>query len=284
VIPDENCATCKGEGFLTDGGYRNCECRGIPKRDSFARPSEGWAGDALSSVLADAARKQAEREEHAKNCTERPCKRCQRFMCACGEPYDGPSGKCSACAEADRLAAAVAPVHASVPKHFRWALGASADVLAERVKAPRSLIERALANPPAGDMVLHGDTAVGKTSLAVAMLDRYVLQAPAERTGARLFEAYWLAGARARHALGQGEAPIVEAAMRASLLVLDDVGSEIDDRRNVIADVIFRRHNEDLPTWITTGFTPEQLMGRYGSQVLRRIVEHAKRVELGGKR
>jgi hypothetical protein len=36
--------------------------------------------------------------------------------------------------------------------------------------------------------------------------------------------------------------------------------------------------------WITSGFAVEQLMGRYGSQVIRRILENAKRVELGAKK
>lgn len=284
MIPDPNCVACKGEGFLTDGGHRNCECRGIPARDPYARPSEGWATDSLRSVLEDAARKQAEREEHARSCTDRPCKRCQRHFCACGKPFDGSGRKCDDCTNADRDEASIAPVHASVPKRFRWALGATPDVLLERVRASRELVTRALMNPPTGDMVLQGDTAVGKTSLVVAMLDAFVRRDPAQRTGARLVEAFWLAGAKARHALGHGEAPEVEAAMKASLLVLDDLGSETDDRRNVISEVIFRRHNEDLPTWITTGFTPEQLMARYGSAVLRRLLENAKRVELGAKK
>lgn len=284
MIPDPNCGTCKGEGFLTDGGHRNCECRGIPERDRYARPSEGWATDSLRSVLEDAARKQAEREEHARSCSDRPCRRCQRHFCACGAAYDGPDRRCEPCLKTERDEAAAAPALASVPKRFRWALGATPETLLDRVKSSRELVARALANPPTGDMVLQGDTAMGKTSLAVAMFGAWLRQEPQARGGARFVDAFWLAGAKARHPLGQGEAPEVLAAMKAPMLLLDDLGSETDDRRNVIAEVIFHRHNEELPTWITTGFAPEQLMARYGSQVLRRLLENAKRVELGAKK
>jgi DNA replication protein DnaC len=286
VIPDPNCATCKGDGFLTEGGHRNCECRGIPARDPYARPAEGWAFDALQSAIDDADKRQRDREEHARTCNERPCFRCGKHVCReCSKPFDGNgAGKCPACVRAEREAKALERVHGTVPKRFRWALTADRPTLLGRVKASAELVDRAVANPPAGNMVLLGDTAAGKTSLAVAMFDAWARQDPLQRVGGEFVEAYWLAGARARHALGQGEAKLVEDAMSATLLVLDDLGSEIDDRRNVIADVIFHRHNEDLPTWITSGFSIEQLMGRYGSQVIRRIVENAKRVELGGKR
>jgi DNA replication protein DnaC len=187
---------------------------------------------------------------------------------------------CAACTEAKRLPRLLAGIRESVPKRFRWAFDATPETLRGRVRASDEFIARGLANPPNADVVFFGDTAAGKTSLAVAMLDAWVRHDPAERKGARFVESYWLAGARARHPLGQGEAPAVLDAMCAPLLVLDDVGSEADDRRNVIADVIFHRHNEELPTWITTGFSAEQLMARYGSQVLRRILENGKRVQL----
>lgn len=286
MIPDPNCVTCKGDGFLTDGGYRNCECRGIPARDPYVRPQDGWACDALRGVLDDASRRQSEREEHQRACTERPCFRCAKYVClVCSKPYDGGgAGKCPACLRAEREARALERVHGTVPKRFKWALGADRATLLGRVKAAPELVDRAIANPPNGNMILLGDTAAGKTSLVVAMFDAWARQDPLARVGGEFTEAYWLAGARARHALGQGEAKIVETAMNATLLVLDDLGSEIDDKRNVVQDVIFHRHNEDLPTWITSGFTIEQLVARYGSQVIRRVAESAKRVELGAKR
>jgi DNA replication protein DnaC len=286
VIPDPNCAKCKGDGFTTEGGHRNCECRGIHERDPYARPSAGWAFDALQSAIDDADRRQREREEHARTCTERPCLRCSKHVCTqCSKAFDDRyPGKCQACRRAEREASALERLHSTVPKRFRWALGADRSTLLGRVKASPELVDRAIASPPSGNMVLLGDTAAGKTSLVVAMFDAWARQDPIARIGGEFVEAYWLAGARARHALGQGESQMVETAMNATLLVLDDLGSEVDDRRNVLQDVVFHRHNEDLPMWITSGFAVEQLMGRYGSQVIRRILENAKRVELGAKK
>lgn len=285
MIPEDDCVICKGEGFLDDAsGHRPCPCRNIPKRDAYAAPSVGWAGEAVAAAMAASAKRQAAQEAHASTCTDRPCKRCERFVCACGKPFEGAKNhRCRECWQAEKRLLALGPMQDSVPKRFRWALSASG-IIFERVKATEALIARAQANPPSGDMILHGDTGSGKTSLVVAMLDAWVKQDIDQRAGARFVESYWLSGARARHALGQGEAPPVVAAMTATLLVLDDLGSESDDRRNVISDVIFHRHNEELPTWITTGFSVDQLMARYGSAVIRRIVEHGKVVELGAKK
>lgn len=281
---DSRCIVCRGSGTVRDAAGRDevCACTEHPPRDLSAKPSVGWAGDSLNEIMAKAERRRAEAEEHARSCADRPCRRCERFVCACGKPYDGASNhRCEACRYAERRSRALVPMRASVPKRFRWAFDATVDALRGRVKAPDELITRGLASPPGTDLTFTGDTAAGKTSFAVAMLDAFVRLDPEPRTGALFVEAYWLAGARARHPLGQGEAPQVLAAMQASLLVVDDLGSEVDDRRNVLADVIFARHNEELPTWITTGFTAEQLVGRYGSQILRRLIEQGKRVQLG---
>jgi DNA replication protein DnaC len=289
VTGDARCMVCRGTGEVDAWGRtERCACVDVPRRDPYAPPSAGWVGETMGVVLASVAKRQAEAEEHARTCTDRPCDRCQRYVCSCGKPVDGwrrtfERPACDDCRRAKRTAQALEPVRGSVPKRFRWTFDATVEKLRGRVRASDEFIARGLANPPSSDAVFFGDTAAGKTSLAVAMLDAWVRRDPDERKGARFVESYWLAGARARHPLGQGEAPAVIEAMEAGLLVVDDLGSEADDRRNVLADVIFHRHNEELPTWITTGFTAEQLVARYGSQVLRRVLENGKRVTLGAK-
>lgn len=285
LVPDPKCIVCSGEGFVVDsaGRHETCACRGVPRRDPYAPASVGWVGEALGDALSALAERQAESVNHAQTCTDTPCHRCGRFVCKCGRPYTGHRGRCQECTAAQQRTARLAPMRESVPKRFRWAFEATPETLRGRVRASDEFIARGLANPPGADVVFFGDTAAGKTSFAVAMLDAWVRQDPDERHEARFVESYWLAGARARHPLGQGEAPAVIDAMNAALLVVDDLGSESDDRRNVLVDVIFHRHNEELPTWITTGFSVEQLMARYGSQVLRRILEAGKRVTLGAK-
>ena len=46
-------------------------------------------------------------------------------------------------------------------------------------------------------------------------------------------------------------------------------------------DVLFARHDADLPTWITTGFSSQQLAETYGDGAVRRITEGAYVVKLG---
>ncbi len=284
--PDPKCMICRGDGVVRDSAGRDepCACRNVERRDPYAPASAGWAAEAMGDIMRKAEARRAAIEAHAATCTDRPCTRCERFVCSCGQPFDGAQNRrCRACWQADRWAKRVEEARASIPKRFRWACGVNVETLCGRIKAAPELVARALANPPSTDFTLIGDTAVGKTSLAVAMLDAWVRQDPETRHGARFVEAYTLAGARARHPLGQGEAPQVAEVMRVPMLVIDDLGSEVDDRRNVLADVIFHRHNEELPTWITTGWSAEQLVGRYGSQVIRRLVEHGKRLTLGAK-
>lgn len=286
-MTNPNCLVCRGAGTVRDtyaGRDEPCACRDLPapERDAYAPSIAGWASEALAEVMRKAEQRQSEQDAHAATCNDRPCKRCERFVCACGKPFDGQNNhRCRDCWLAEKRERSIEPARASVPKRFRWAFDADAEKLRGRVKANSDLITRALANPPGTDFVLLGDTAAGKTSLIVAMFDAWLRADPERRAGARFVEAYRLAGARARYPLGQGEPPEVTEAMEAPLLVIDDLGSDTDDRRDVLKEVILRRHDDELPTWITTGFGAEQLMGRYGSQIFRRIFEQAKRVALG---
>ena len=125
-----------------------------------------------------------------------------------------------------------------------------------------------------------GASRAGKTSLAVAMLRAWV--ARYERR-AMFFAAHRLGVARLQHPAGHGEAPLVEAAMDAPLVLLDDLGSERDFPSNPIADVIFERHARDLPTWVTTGLSRDALVVRYGAGVTARLFERARVIHLGPK-
>lgn len=236
-------------------------------------------------------------ERHADDCTDRPCTLCQRFVCACGKPADG-SRRCTACETAAVLAAQLAPTRESVPPHFRWAFDGGGALLAERVRLSNSWVRAAIERPPTGHMVLVGSTGMGKTSLAVAMLDAWVRAAPSTRHGAMFLETGWLSRARARHKLGQDEAPLVEQAMTAPLLVLDDLGGggEREDRDGCIADVVWTRTNHDRPLWVTTGLAAEgttdderlrslvaSLGRKYDGGFARRVVQGSRTIFLGAK-
>jgi DNA replication protein DnaC len=161
---------------------------------------------------------------------------------------------------------------------------------AERVKGPLPALLRGIEAPPSTNLLFIGPSGSGKTSLAVAMLDAWVRVAPKERARAMYVEAAWLSRARARHRLGE-ESPLVEACISAPLLVLDDLGSEREDRDGCITDVVYRRHNDDRPIWITCGMAKdptleafgELLARRYDGGFVRRVLESGKVVRLGAK-
>lgn len=280
MTANPKCMLCRGTGRIETGWPEqpetSCACSALPPLRSEP-VSPGWSVEALGAVLARAAEQQRCLDEHRATCTDRPCARCERFVCRCGAPVDVVR-RCDAC----ELAASFGEFARGLPERFRWALAGDVAELGARVQASAELIRRGLLNPP-GHMVLIGPSGAGKTSLAVAMLGAWVRKAPAERAKARFAEAFELAGARARHPLGQGEAPEVAAAMTAPMLLLDDLGSERDDRNAVLSDVLQRRHNADLPTWVTTWLEPEQCAERYGGAVTRRLFEPAATVRLGAR-
>lgn len=252
----------------------------------------GWIGSVLGDVLERMKALQAEAEKHAATCTARPCERCQRYVCReCKAPVTG-SDICEACWARDSLARLLRPTRESVPPHFRWAFEATVERLRGRVQSSDEMIRRGLENPPSTSLLFLGNTGAGKTSFAVAMLDAWVRQDPAKRTGARFVEAGWLARARARHRLGE-ESPLMTDALTCPLLVLDDLGNEREDRDGCINDVVYGRSNAELPTWITCGLALKevtveafaaQLANRYDGGFVRRIIEHGKRVTLGSPR
>jgi DNA replication protein DnaC len=125
-----------------------------------------------------------------------------------------------------------------------------------------------------------GTSRAGKTSLAVAMVRAWVAK---HERAAMFVPAHRLALARMQHRAGHGEADLVEQAMQAPLVLLDDLGSERDFPTNPIADVIFERHAHDRPTWMTTGLTRDPLVARYGAGVVARLFERARIIHVGAK-
>lgn len=246
------------------------------------------------------------REEHRRGCTKAPCLDCGTERCGCGKPYtpvpeEGPghpriplaqNRACPECLLARQRKAALDPVYESIPKRFRWAIEAGPAELRQidtktnrpRVDLSPAFLAGALERASGGCRMVVGSTGAGKTSFIVAALCAYVRRDWQAREGALFGSAFWLAGARSRYSLGKGEAPEVEAAMGASLLVLDDLGNDAQDHRNTLSEILFKRHEDDLPTWITTGYPLAHLEQRYGPAFIRRIAEEPNSLIEMGKR
>lgn len=166
----------------------------------------------------------------------------------------------------------------SIPPNYRWARLDDDRELRARVKPP-AILDRADAVCRAERVVFSGAAGTGKTSTAVAMLRAAWGRS---RTSTALFvPVYRLASARIQHRAGDGEAPLVEAAMTRDIVVLDDLGGEQRTATSAVPDVVMHRYDEGLTTWITTGLTWTEIEERYGSGVARRVADRALVLKFG---
>jgi len=183
---------------------------------------------------------------------------------------EGPSD-----AGRDTRSTALSALEKTVPASYRWSRF-SAPELRQRVPAPALAWAQ---NAWRDDrMCLMGASRAGKTSLAVAMLRRWASHASRP---AAFVHAYRLAIARIMHPAGHGEPELVELAMRAPLVLIDDLGGERDHALSALPDVLVERHAENRPTWVTTGLTREQLVKRYGQGIVARVFERATVIPVG---
>ena len=180
--------------------------------------------------------------------------------------------------EASRLAMAF---EGTIPKAYRWA-AEGAPALRDRVTSPGSHPEALLARIGAAKacVVFVGPAGSGKTSLAVAALRKAFLALPT-RGKPKYFHATKLGVVRIQTPAGQGESPMVLAAMQARIALIDDLGAERQTSNNAIPDIIQWRHAEELPTWVTTGLTRSQIAERYSDGVARRLLDGAEIIRLG---
>lgn len=238
---------------------------------------------------------QAERVLKAikKACPDAP----ERVCRACGVtiPSSVRSPTCRDCTQAERrerLVARLEQVWESVPDRYRWA-EMGTELFAKRVQATDKTIE--VCRQAERSLLIVGESGVGKTSLAVAKL-RHVLRegyAAARSLGfPKLIEERDRGAFRraagclfvscqdiARSAGDpQVGAELVDRAAKATLLVLDDLGSETV--LSPVADLIHRRHDRMKETIYTTYHSKESLADRYGDGVVRRVSD-ALAIRLG---
>ena len=168
---------------------------------------------------------------------------------------------------------------ASLPPLYRWAR-LDHPIFASRVK-----LERIPNAPPrARSVVFFGNAGAGKTSLAVALLrlrvERAIAKHPFDNDDdvgsmGRRFQFIQAHRLGIAGLPGQGDPDDIRLAIRANVLVLDDLGSERVIKSSPISEVIAERHAEERVMWITTGLSTKQIVDRYGGGVARRIFEGA---------
>lgn len=141
----------------------------------------------------------------------------------------------------------------------------------------KTAIAASRAAASASAVVWTGGSGRGKTSLACAAL-RARIEAGCKRP---LFVPAWkLAVARARHPLGAGEPELVDQAMHAELLVLDELG-EHHAPTSAVPDVVYERESEGLDTWVTTYMGRVEVAKLLGDGIARRIFERAVIIDCG---
>lgn len=141
---------------------------------------------------------------------------------------------------------------------------------AVKVDLSRSMVGALLAKVR---VTFRGPTYAGKTALASACFREWVGQRRPGWATARFEGARHLGLARARHGMGHHEEPPeFDRAIKCGLLVIDDFGNEsCPPNFACLGDIVFRRHELNRPTWVTTGLSEVEVEKRYGVAIQRRL-------------
>ncbi|MEY4548968.1 MAG: IstB-like binding protein [Pseudomonadota bacterium] len=136
--------------------------------------------------------------------------------------------------------------------------------LEPRVRDPRLLAALQLADTRCA--LLLGPTGIGKTSAARWARIRH---------GGCWIRAIDLGSCERRHTLGHGKPPLLDRAVDAPVLYLDDLGTEDSRDVGVLQDVIDQRYSAQPPraTFVTTGLTLDGLRAHLGAPTVRRLLE-----------
>lgn len=212
---------------------------------------------------------------------------------ACERPTEPYGRACATCLPGEQRLVRRATLQAawdSLPASHRG-LDLGHPELAARIAYPE-LIAPAAEHLHELRVVAYGRAGAGKTSLLTAMAATLLrraeepgctVEAFRRARGLRFVSAFDLSQARSNSALG-AEAQLVQEALRATVLILDDLGIEPMTASSAVAHVIHRRYMDQRDTWTTTGVPSKELEARYGTGTMRRILEGAKYLAFADKK
>ena len=119
--------------------------------------------------------------------------------------------------------------------------------------------------------LLLGPSGVGKTAAAHWAKARH---------GGSWVHARDLGACERRHGLGQGTPPLLDRALQARVLYVDDLGAEDSADIGVLQYAIDARYAAGRATFVTSGLTADALSAYLGAPYVRRLLEqHVQRAD-----
>ena len=202
--------------------------------------------------------------------------------CVCGVPVRHYRDTCDNCKatqrKADRRLLLGASLRSLPAMPWAFWVGDWAQTCDEKILAALGRWVRAK-----GNLVLCGPTGCGKTTASVARIRKLLAQAEQPCSpedfrfacGIRFAGAADLATARKQHPLGSGEPFVIEEAIDASLLILDELGYE-SQQDTAIPELADIRYRKGRLTITTTGLRPAEMVARYGEATVRKLIGQGK--------
>jgi len=183
----------------------------------------------------------------------------------------------------------IASAVASIPEKYRWAQ-LDAPELPGRLGRSEALagVRAALA---AKVVLLVGGTGRGKTSLGTAIFRAHLERATAEGASAEArawgAKAFWV-GAKPlstnRRETPLGKVPeLISGARGASVLLVDDLGQEAPSDKDDVVAALENQYDKGFPLIVTCGWGVAGLAERYSPHLVRRLVQGAEVIDLGGQ-
>lgn len=214
-----------------------------------------------------------------------PCVSCGQLVRRSGPSY------CDSCRKSNQRARLLAPLLEAwqdVPDRMRWASFRRRQDLIKRVQASESLIDLVAATDRR-NLLLLGASGAGKTALAVAKFasvlsaakeavadpDRVRREAYLRGRGAMFTTAYRIAREYEDHPPGRGRAPVVSRCLKATVLVVDELGMELGTFRrskSAVTEILHERlGGSGITTVVTSYLSRPALVESYGAGVVRRL-------------